>query len=348
MVARIPVAFIFNPNWWCRNYGISFDRSFYLDPERRIADDVTMRRALHERFGLGEPDPQPRPILGSRHVAGGFVTPALFGVEIRFAADQAPWSIPLELSADQIRALAPPDIATTWPMDEIVRQADTLEERFGFVMGDWNHGGLINTAMELRGNTLFTDFTDDPGLVHHLMSVLTETQIRVAGFFKSRSGTNSVAVNRGIVNVDPAIYVQGNCSVQMISPRHYETFFLPYEMRLAKELAPYGIHHCGDNLHLFAKSYSKLPLRFLDVGWGSDVARCRAALPDVFFNIRLSPVRMLSEVRESVRGDVLRLLESGYAPGKTGVCCINMDYGTPDENVRTVLETVAEFAAQRE
>ncbi|MCP5114119.1 MAG: hypothetical protein GY953_25085, partial [bacterium] len=67
-----PVEVIFNPNWWFRNYGISFAKSFYLDRERRIENDVKMRKALQERFGIGEPNPEPRPIIGSRHVAGGF------------------------------------------------------------------------------------------------------------------------------------------------------------------------------------------------------------------------------------------------------------------------------------
>ena len=52
----VPVEVIFNPNWWFRNYGVSFDESFYLDREKRIANDVVMRRALFERFGFGEGD----------------------------------------------------------------------------------------------------------------------------------------------------------------------------------------------------------------------------------------------------------------------------------------------------
>ena len=63
-ISGIPVEVIFNPNWWFRNYGISFDESFYFDRERRIANDLAMRRALWDRFGIGEPDPQPRPMAG--------------------------------------------------------------------------------------------------------------------------------------------------------------------------------------------------------------------------------------------------------------------------------------------
>jgi hypothetical protein len=65
MKTKIPVDFIFNPNWWYRNYEIPFAEDFYLNKQVRANNDVSMRRALFERFGFGEPNPQPRPILGS-------------------------------------------------------------------------------------------------------------------------------------------------------------------------------------------------------------------------------------------------------------------------------------------
>lgn len=88
----LPVELVFNPNWWYRTAGISFDKSFYFDAETCMQNDMTMRGVLYEGYGdlgLGEPDPQPRPIIGSLHVAGGFVIPALLGVEIDFSPNTA-------------------------------------------------------------------------------------------------------------------------------------------------------------------------------------------------------------------------------------------------------------------
>jgi hypothetical protein len=121
--SRIPVEFVFNPNWWFRNYGISFDRPFYFDPEARIANDLLIRRALYERFGFGEPVPQARPVIGSMHVAGGFVVPALLGVEIRFAQNEAPWQVASNLSREQVLALETPDVESTWPMSNLIRHS---------------------------------------------------------------------------------------------------------------------------------------------------------------------------------------------------------------------------------
>ena len=82
-----PFELVFNPNWWHCTAGISFAWPFYFDAAAWVANDVTMRRVLHERFGgigLGEADPQPWPVAGSLHVAGGFVIPALLGAESAF------------------------------------------------------------------------------------------------------------------------------------------------------------------------------------------------------------------------------------------------------------------------
>ena len=41
MARPIPAEVIFNPHWWYRNYGISFDESFYFDRALRIQNDLT-------------------------------------------------------------------------------------------------------------------------------------------------------------------------------------------------------------------------------------------------------------------------------------------------------------------
>jgi len=340
---HIPVEVIFNPNWWCCHYGISFDRSFYLDKGTRIQNDLVMRQALLARFSLGETDPQPRPIIGSMHVAGGFVLPALFGSEIRFAEKEAPTPIPLNLSREKIFELKAPNLKTTWPMDVLIADMDALEAEYGHVVGDFDTDGILNTALHLRGQQLFTDFYKNPDLIHHLFSLIAETTLEIASYLKNRTGTCAIATNRSILNVDPQIYLHSNCSVQMISPATYEKYLLPYEMHLAEYIQPYGIHHCGNNLQLYASAYGKVPLVFLDVGWGSDVARCRDAFPKTFLNLRLSPVDMLWKKPEEIREITTRLLDAGYSPGKTGVCCINMDNGTPDENVEAMMKAVENF-----
>jgi len=96
-----------------------------------------MRRVLYERYGEmgpGEPAPQPRPIIGSMHVAGGFIITALLGAETAFKEDAAPWTIRANLSAEQVEALEMPDFKETWPMKQLIADMDALEAEYGYVV----------------------------------------------------------------------------------------------------------------------------------------------------------------------------------------------------------------------
>jgi len=345
----LPLELVFNPNWWNKTAGISFDRGFYLDPQRRIDDDLTMRRVLYQRFGrigLGEPDPQPRPVIGSPFVAGGFVIPALLGAEILFSPDAAPQPRPVHMTVEQIDQLEKPDFHSLWPMNELIAQMDALEAEWGYVIGDVNTDGLLNAAYHLYGVELYTDFYSAPQRLYRLLNLIADLIVDVADYVRSRTGSCSVSVNRSIERVDRSLFLHANCSVPMISPRSYQEIQLPIERRMAERIQPFGIHHCGDNLQRYAAAYSDLSPAFVDVGWGSDAADCRKALPNTFLNLRLNPVRMLTCTPAEIASDTDYLLSTAGDLTHVGICCINMDYGTPDENIFAMAEVVKSYRSQ--
>jgi hypothetical protein len=342
----LPVELVFNPNWWHKTAGICFDRSFYFDPQARIANDVLMRRVLFERYealGLGEPDPQPRPVIGSLHVAGGFVIPALLEAEIRFERDAAPQPLPLHLSAEQIERLEKPDFRRAWPLNELIAQMDALEAEWGYLVGDFNTDGLLNAAYHLYGADLFADFYEAPQRAARLLAMIGELIADVAEYVRARTGSCSIAVNRMAERFDRRVFIHSNCSVPMISARSYRAMQLPVERDMAERLRPFGIHHCGDNLQRYAEAYAELSPAFVDVGWGSDVTACRRALPEAFFNLRLSPMRMLTCTPQEIAADTEALLQTAGPLELAGVCCINMDYGTPDENLHAMYAVVEKY-----
>lgn len=342
----LPVELVFNPNWWYHAAGISFEKPFYFDPPTRIQNDMTMRRVLYQRFGdlgLGEADPQPRPVIGSPFVAGGFVIPALLGAEILFAPNAAPQPKPAQLTPAQIEAFEKPDFQSTWPMTELISQMDALEAEFGYIYGDLNTDGLLNAAYHFYGQELFVDFYEAPARVSRFLDRIGELITDVALYIRERTGSASVSVNRMTERVDPAIFLHANCSVQMISPRSYRQIQLPVEQKMAERLQPFGVHHCGDNMHKIAPVYAELPAVFFDVGWGSDVAACRAALPHAFLNLRLSPVRMLQCSPAEIAADTESLLKAAGNLENVGVCCINIDHGTPDANIFAMAEVAAHY-----
>jgi uroporphyrinogen-III decarboxylase len=346
----LPVELVFTPKWWHKTAGVSFEREFYFDPQVRINNDVLMRKVLHQRFGdlgMGEPDPQPRPVIGSLHVAGGFVIPALLGAQIQFAPDAAPQPLPMGLASEQVEGLEKVDFRQAWPMNELIAQWDAQEAEWGYLVGDLNTDGLLNAAYHLYGGELFSDFYTAPDRVRRLLEMIGELIVDVAEYVRQRSGSCSISVNRMVERVNPGLFLHANCSVPMISPKSYRAMQLPVELEMAGRIAPFGIHHCGDNLQHYAEAYAELPLDFVDVGWGSNVAACRAALPGAFFNLRLSPVRMLTCKPQEIARDTENLLSAAGPLEKAGVCCINMDYGTSDDNLFAMYEVVERYREGR-
>ena len=343
----LPVDVIFHPDWWHTHYGLDFREPFHFDARVRVESEQRMRQALYDRFGdlgLGESNAQPRPVVGPVHLAIGFVVQAMLGCEVRFSADAAPWVLCAGLDEDQIWALEVPDLETTGPMRETIAMMDALEAEYGYLEGDIPWDGIQNIALDLRGQQLFFDYYDHPDLVHHLFDVIARTIYRVADYVRQRTGTNSISLNRIVASIDPQLNLHSNCSVQMISRTTYETYLLPYECWLAERLQPYGIHHCGDNLEHVIQAYARVPrLVYVDVGWGSDVAACRRALPEAFFSLRLSPVRLRTATPEQVQADVEHLLDQVGPLDKVALCCVSMDSGTPDENVRAIFKAVERY-----
>ncbi len=251
--------------------------------------------------------------------------------------------MPLELTPEQVDAFEKPDFRTTWPMNELIAQMDALEAEWGYVVGDMNTDGLLNAAYHIYGQNLYVDFYKAPERVKKLLDWIGELIVDVALYLRERTGSCSISVNRMVERVDPTMFFHANCSVQMISPTSYQELHLAVEKDMAARIAPYGIHHCGNNLHKIAPAYAELPLAMVGVGWESNVAKVREALPDAFLNLRLSPIRMLQNSPTEIAADTEMLLQAAGPLDKTGICCINMDFGTPDENLFAMYEVVEKY-----
>jgi hypothetical protein len=343
----LPVDVIFHANWWNKNYGIKFDRGFFFDPVRRVESELRMRQILHERFGdmgLGEEDAVARPVIGPVNLSTCFITSAMFGCHVKFYDDAPPEVIPANMNDEQIKSLEVPAIEKSPLSKELVEMMDVLEQKYGYLEGDVGWYGLQNEALSLRGQQLFMDYYDNPELVRRLFDVVVRSQVEFVSYMKKRTHTSSISLNRIIGKVDSTINLHTNCTVAMISNETYEEYLLPYENYLSVRLQPYGIHHCGDNMHHVLEGYSKVEgASFFDVGWGSDVKMCRDRLPDKVLSIRLSPVKIRTCTPKEVEDDLVRLIESARPLERVAVCCVNMDYGTPDENIRKIFEVADRY-----
>ena len=263
----------FYPDWFYKQYGISFDEKYYFDPETRIEARMAMEKALYERFGdvgLGDPDPKPKPLI----TFGMVMLPAIFGCDIVYEKDALPWAMPLNLSEDAVMKLEVPDIFNTYPMTEMLKQIEYLKEKYGTVVGDINTTGVQNLALKIRGDQLYIDYFENPELCHHLLKLCTTCIIQLFKFNLETTGTGAVDVTP---MCDPKLCVLPNCMIEQISLDIFEQHLLQYDNQIADACAPahLGIHHCG-SVNEVLDGYGKVRnLDFIEIGFGSDVPRTR-------------------------------------------------------------------------
>jgi len=328
---------VFHPSWWHRNAGIDFSARFFLDPEYRIQADQTMRRVLYERFGscgLGEEDPQPRPILGSDMLACGYLSSLIMGCGVEFAPDDAPQVLCANLSEEQALALQMPDFDTNPVWQNIQYQLDWLREKFGWVDTCIDFNGVQNLAMDLRGQDLFLDYYDEDSPAQNLLEVSYRVTRELCRRFKAYSPCISGGVSNICKNVLPEVVLHSNCSVEMISQQTYEQWLLPYEIKLAEEFPVYGIHHCGQSMEHVVEGYAKTPnLRLVEVGAFSDLEACVRALPETtLINARYSPVRLAQVTEQELYRELKTMTE--ILPGKRlSISCVGIDDSVSDERI---------------
>jgi len=330
----------FYPDWFNKYYGISFGKEYYFDPEVRIKTRMEIEKKLYERFGdvgLGNPDPQPKPLI----TFGMVMLPAVFGCEIIFKDAALPWAMPLNLSEDEIMKLEMPDIFNSYPMREMIEQIEYLKDKYGEVVGDINTTGVQNLALKIRGDQLYFDFYENPELCHHLLKICTESIIRLFEFNHKTTGTSAIDVTP---MCDPKLYVFPNCTAEQISLETYESYILEYDNQVADVCNPVGVHHCG-SVDEVLDGYAKIHhLEFIEIGFGSDVKRTRDVCgPEVAVNARISPVLMKNGTPKEIAAEVRQLIDQGAPLENFSIDTVGLTYGTPDENVRTALNTAAEY-----
>lgn len=340
----LPVEIVFHPSWWHKHCGISFDEDFFYHPLKRVESERRMEKELYERFGqygLGSDRDKDLPQIGAVHNAAGYLLSEMLGCEIRFFADSAPQVIPAQktdLSIDVDTAFACP------AFKRLEKLMSELKSRFGYLKGDVNWGGILNLAMDLRGEEILMDLCLQPEEVKLYFKKIAELIERFFCFIQKETGSNSISVNRNVINIRPAVYLHSECSHTMISEEQYEEFLLSFDVEWSKKYRPYGVHYCGPDPHRHAAQMAKIPhLDFLDAGWGGDLACLRSYLPSTFINIRLDPVSINTMSCETLEGHIRRLVKDCANPWLTGICCINMDDKVTDDKIHTIFSTAAQL-----
>ncbi|MCL4417929.1 MAG: hypothetical protein M1365_14795 [Actinobacteria bacterium] len=336
---KVKAKVVFHPNWYYKNFGISFDENFFFDFYTRIESERLMKKGLYEKFGhigLGEKNPKDEPIVGTYNLAAGWFLENMLGCDLVFLKDNSPVVLPKNISDKGINELDVPN----FPDNDnkyfmrIKKLMDKMEEKFGYLKGDLNLQGVQNIAFFIRGQELYIDYYYKPELAKILLSKITKTIIKAAKFFKSKTGSCSLSSSPAISEFDESLFVTSNCTIDMISTNTYKDFLMEFDNILSDELQPFGIHHCGARPDEFSYVYSKVRnVSFYEAGWGGDIGVVRKNFPDAFISARLSPVKILKQTNEDFISDILNIVKKGKPLEKLIISICGLDFDTPDEKI---------------
>ena len=155
----LPVDIVLAPEWWNKHTGISFDRDFFFHPARRVEAEQKMEKVLYEKwgkYGLGRENEIQKPEVGAVHLASGYLISEMLGCSVEYKENHPPLVLPAyqeEINIDIDKAFK------SEAFRRLLHLMEELKKRQGFLTGDVNWSGILNIALDLRGENLFLDMS---------------------------------------------------------------------------------------------------------------------------------------------------------------------------------------------
>jgi len=321
----------FMPAWWEAEYGIKFGNYFHLVPDVHRKTLARMEEILEERFGdlqnfyCGDDYDDSYPI--ERRYGDGFI-PALFGSEVCFEdASGHPYAECLYLSDEMAESLSAPDVKNHPVIKSLL---DERRGGFGRTSGELGFEGVINIAYKLRGQEMFIDMIEKPGIIHHIYEVVWET---------INSAVHLVREWQDPERVKPTYFVQCDCLINMISSRMYREQLLEFEKKFNESFDLFGIHTCNWTVDPYLDAISEVEgLGYLDMGPESNLDRVHELFPDLRPSVFFPPERFRNLTVDQIRKEISEL---GRRIGKGFILLSDLEAGTTDRQIRAAYEEAA-------
>ncbi|HCT89882.1 MAG TPA: hypothetical protein DF613_00640 [Lachnospiraceae bacterium] len=324
----------FTPLWYQERLGIDFSRRWHCDPVYRYESLMAMKKYLTELFPSIEHfrpsvhdgvDPDCATISG---VYGALLIPGLYKPDIHYFAGNWPSLNTSEIMPKEaLSDLAPFDPETNPLFQDLWRQMDIIEKRWGMISG-YIHGyqGVINTAFRLRGQNIFLDIIEDPDFVRQLFGHICETILCVNRMIQERQRKSGFEID---------LCTSSNCVVNMISPEAYQTFVLPHDQRLSQAFGRYGIHTCNWNATPYIEEMRRIKkVGYIDMGMDTDLERMRRTFPDARRGVVYSPTKVCYSNLDEIVRDFAYIHE---ALGPCDIILADIEANVPTEKVQAIV-----------
>ena len=327
----------FTRDYHARHFGLKYGPDYFDDVRTRAETDMASRRALFQRFGdlgLGQQDPQPVVQLGYDDTLN--VT-LMFGGQLQVSSGIS-WVHPGFLAANNVETLQPPPIPDTWPHSKFLQQFETAVKAFGpdSVRPPVPHG-ILEAALEMRGQEFLEDMLVQPALANHLLDVLTEIVINLKEFWDRKCFGRPV---RGLS--------LGGCSTTMLSPDQVAAFLVPRYSRIARRFGDAFVCSCGPSTHNLQNLSAIEGVRYVRLGWGTDLNKAAHFMKHRHIKASLDVVRCATLDPDRIAQDVENVLSSLEPVDEVSLLLIHAGADTPDDNVRRIVQTALSFSDHNE
>jgi hypothetical protein len=335
--ASLPVSLYWTAEWWDHHFHASRPR-----PSTRSWSSLETLYLRRQRFlfeelgawGVGQELPEIGGQLATVIRHGFDLVPVLLGTELEFGDA---WGFyPRFRSLDDVRELAPVDLASAPEGLWILREKERLERLYGASSQCLDLGSAVNNAFRVIGQDVYTESLARPTELRALLDVLLASMRMAYGFVSGLFG--------GMAPVPIS-----NCNASLLGPQTYAEVFLPYDAAQCRFAAETGagvpcgaVHHCDVKAESFAAAYARLPaVSSLQASYESDPRVLAAALPGTAFSAIVSPPALNGDI------DVLRdRIRRVVAGGARDLAVWNVDALTSCDRLRAVCSLIAEAARE--
>jgi len=299
---RVSLGYV--PGWYYRRCEVDFSEKWHKDPYYRYQSLVKMKKELCQTFPSVSywSEDYKYNLATISGCYGAYVIPKVFGFPLVYKEDRWPEidKNKEKLSVKEIEKLDTDNILSSSFTEEIFHQMDVIEAEWGKIHGYLNWQGVLNNAFHLRGEKIFTDFYDKPDFVHYFLSVITDVMIRLAQKAQKRQRNSGFYINHFCVS---------NCTVNMVSPKIYREFLLPYDKKIAESgFKRFGMHTCNWNVTPYLEEIKKLPkVGYLDMGIMSDMKKVKKMFPEARRAVMYSPVRLQDATLDEIKKDMEKI-----------------------------------------
>lgn len=271
--------------WLHDEGGFAFDRSFFLDPQRRRDQEARMNRFVAERFTdepiynieahLVQIEGRQRPVALIGGIQPNLILGAVVGGQFVFEADKDPDITPAPLAdTHDIDSLANIRWAEAWPISLFLEQIGQMREQCGAscavippffwdTAGRATTHGLVTTAQKLFGERVFIDMIENPAFAREAFAWIGESYAALIDLFATAADIQVSGLHTG------------DCSACMVGPDVYAELVVPEMTRLGRAVGPLRLHSCGRSDHLLEVFATLENVSSLNFGSETSVAKVR-------------------------------------------------------------------------